>query len=122
MAKTGRPPKLSPEALGVLRRLVEARPLATARKLCAALGNVVTSECKRNFFSRSGTADVRKRKTTRPLSRDYDKHPYKQRHRVESAFLNLKQWRGIATRYAKRLSSFLAAAQIRCLGLWLRVS
>ena len=54
--------------------------------------------------------------------REYDKHLYRQRHRVENAFLLLKQWRGIATRYAKRLSSFLAAAQIRCLVLWLRIS
>ncbi|MDO4796379.1 MAG: IS5/IS1182 family transposase, partial [Brachymonas sp.] len=31
-------------------------------------------------------------------------------------------WRGIATRYAKNLDSFLAAAQIRCLMLWLNIS
>ncbi|MEC9357937.1 MAG: IS5/IS1182 family transposase, partial [Pseudomonadota bacterium] len=36
--------------------------------------------------------------------------------------LHLKQWRGIATRYAKNLSSFLAAAQIRCWVLWLKIS
>jgi len=41
---------------------------------------------------------------------------------VENAFLHLKQWRGIATRYAKNLSSFLAAAQIRCWVLWLKIS
>ena len=54
--------------------------------------------------------------------RDYDKHLYRQRHLVENAFLRIKQWRGIATRYAKRLSSFLAAVQIRCLVLWLEIS
>lgn len=54
--------------------------------------------------------------------RDYDKHLYRQRHLVENAFLRIKQWRGIATRYAKRLSSFLAAVQIRCLVLWLEFS
>ena len=54
--------------------------------------------------------------------RDYDKHLYRQRHQVENAFLHLKGWRGIATRYAKNLDSFLAAAQIRCLALWLRIS
>lgn len=58
----------------------------------------------------------------RKEQRRYDKHLYRQRHWVENAFLALKQWRGIATRYAKNLSSFLAAAQIRCLALWLRVS
>ncbi|MGD9888160.1 MAG: IS5/IS1182 family transposase, partial [Halothiobacillaceae bacterium] len=36
--------------------------------------------------------------------------------------LHLKRWRGIATRYAKNLSSFVAAIQIRCLVLWLKIS
>ena len=58
----------------------------------------------------------------RKEQRDYDKHLYQQRHLVENAFLALKQWRGIATRYAKNLSSFLAAVQIRCLALWLKIS
>ncbi|MCL2658790.1 MAG: IS5/IS1182 family transposase, partial [Betaproteobacteria bacterium] len=40
----------------------------------------------------------------------------------ENAFLHIKQWRGIATRYAKHLDSFLAAVQIRCLTLWLKIS
>jgi hypothetical protein len=40
---------------------------------------------------------------------------------VENAFLQLKRWRGIATWYAKRAESFLAAVQIRCLALWLNV-
>ena len=58
----------------------------------------------------------------RTVQRDYDRHLYKQRHLVENTFLHIKQWRGIATRYAKRLSSFLAAVQIRCLVMWLRIS
>ncbi|MDR2506791.1 MAG: IS5/IS1182 family transposase, partial [Candidatus Accumulibacter sp.] len=33
----------------------------------------------------------------------------------------LKQWRGIATRYAKRTSSYLAAVQIRCRMLWTKI-
>ncbi|MGA3172365.1 MAG: IS5/IS1182 family transposase, partial [Chthoniobacteraceae bacterium] len=34
----------------------------------------------------------------------------------------LKRWRGIATRYAKRASSFLSLVQIRCIVLWLAIS
>jgi transposase len=34
---------------------------------------------------------------------------------VENAFMHLKRWRGIATRYAKNLASFRAAVQIRCI-------
>ena len=50
--------------------------------------------------------------------RFYDKDLYKIRHLVENAFLHLKRWRGIATRYAKNSASFLAAVQIRCIALW----
>lgn len=57
----------------------------------------------------------------RKTPRDHDKHLYRQRHLVENAFLHIKQWRGIATRYAKNLASFLAAVQIRCLALWLHI-
>jgi len=58
-------------------------------------------------------------KTNRKKQRDHDEDLYKLRHLVENAFLHLKRWRGIATRYAKRASSFLAAIQIRCIVLWL---
>jgi transposase len=61
-------------------------------------------------------------RSNRKQPRSYDKHLYRHRHLVENAFLLLKQWRGIATRYAKNLSSFLAAVQIRCLALWLKIS
>ena len=70
---------------------------------------------------RCGMRAVIPPRKNRKEQRDYDKHLYRQRHLVENAFLHLKQWRGIATRYAKRLSSFLAAAQIRCLVLWLNI-
>ena len=58
----------------------------------------------------------------RKVQRVYDKDIYTLRHLVENAFLHLKRWRGIATRYAKNTSSFLAAVQIRCIALWASVS
>jgi len=60
-------------------------------------------------------------KKNRLVQRDYDKYLYKLRHLVENAFLHLKRWRGIATRYAKNTASFVAAVQIRCVALWLHV-
>ena len=60
-------------------------------------------------------------KKNRKEQRPYDKHLYKLRHLVENAFLHLKRWRGIATRYAKNTTSFLAAVQIRCIALWANV-
>ncbi len=50
----------------------------------------------------------------RKIQRKYDKNAYKIRRLVENAFLHLKRWRGIATKYCKNLSSFLAAVHIRC--------
>ena len=61
-------------------------------------------------------------KRNRKVPRDYDKDIYKVRYLVEKAFLYLKQWRGIATRYAKNAASFLAAVQIRCIFLWASIS
>ena len=58
-------------------------------------------------------------KKNRKQLRDYDEYLYKLRHLVENAFLLLKRWRGIATRYAKNASSFAAAVQIRCIAIWL---
>lgn len=54
----------------------------------------------------------------RTEQREYDKYFYSIRHIIENTFLYLKQWRGIATRYFKTTSSFLAAVQIRCMMLW----
>jgi|TARA_B100001939_G_C16781026_1_gene547001 transposase len=58
----------------------------------------------------------------RKVQRKYDKDLYKIRHLVENAFLHLKRWRGIATRYAKNAASFMAAIHIRCIALWAHVS
>ena len=57
-------------------------------------------------------------KKNRKEQRCYDKYLYKFRHRVENAFELLKRWRGIATRYAKHTSSYLAAVQIACVSVW----
>ncbi|MEY2905660.1 MAG: hypothetical protein RLZZ408_131 [Verrucomicrobiota bacterium] len=61
-------------------------------------------------------------KRNRVNQRPYDKDLYRLRHLVENAFLHIKRWRGIATRYAKNASSFLAAIQIRCIALWALIS
>ena len=55
-------------------------------------------------------------KKNRLEQRESDEHLYKIRHLVEK-----KQWRGIATCYAKNTASFLTAVQIRCLILWANV-
>ena len=57
-------------------------------------------------------------KKNRTKPREYDKALYKLRYLIENAFLYLKRWRGIATRYAKNTASFLASVQARCIALW----
>ena len=49
--------------------------------------------------------------------REYDRDLYQGRQLVENGFCNFKQWRGVATRYAKKGASFLANCQIRAIAL-----
>ena len=60
-------------------------------------------------------------KKNRKDQREYDKYIYKLRHLVENAFLKLKGWRSIATRYAKTTSAFIGTVLARCVLLWLKV-
>jgi transposase len=66
----------------------------------------------------SGMKAVIPPRCNRKQPREYDRELYRHRHLVENAFLHLKRWRGIATRYAKNTASFLAAVQIRCIAIW----
>jgi len=61
-------------------------------------------------------------KRNRKIQREYDEYLYKLRHLAENAFVQLKRWRGIAARYVKKASSFLALVQIRCIILLLAIS
>ena len=71
---------------------------------------------------RIGTTVVIPPKRNRIAQRNCDMELYKLRHLVENAFLHIKRWRGLATRYSKNLNSFVAVVQIRCLFMWLRIS
>ena len=57
-------------------------------------------------------------KSNRREQRDYDRALYRLRHLVENGFLDFKQWRGVATRYAKRTASYLAACHLRAVMIW----
>jgi len=72
--------------------------------------------------SKAGMEVVIPPKKNRKEARFYDEYLYELRHLVENAFLHLKRWRGIATRYAKNTASFIAAVQIRCITLWANIS
>ncbi len=74
-----------------------------------------------DFAEENGMITVVPPKKNRKEKRFYDKSLYKLRHLVENAFLNLKRWRAIATRYAKNTENFLAVVQIRSIFLWASV-
>jgi len=74
-----------------------------------------------SYAKESGLEAVIPPKKNRKIQRKYDKELYKLRHLVENAFLELKRWRGIATRYAKNTASFLAAVHIRCIAIWCKI-
>ncbi len=60
-------------------------------------------------------------KSNRREKREYDRALYKLRHLVENGFLDFKQWRGVATRYAKNSLSYLAICQIRAMVIWTKL-
>ena len=61
-------------------------------------------------------------KRNRREKREYRTDIYEKRHKIENTFLKMKQWRGIATRYSKKESTYLASAQICAMFVWLHIS
>ncbi len=51
--------------------------------------------------------------------REYDEDMCKIRHLIENFFAKLKQFRGLATRYDKRASTFLSAIYLAASVIWL---
>ncbi|NGZ10451.1 MAG: IS5 family transposase [Nitrospira sp. LK70] len=58
-------------------------------------------------------------KSNRTVPRAYDEDLYKARHLIENFFARLKQFRAIATRYAKRAANFLGAIYLAAAITWL---
>jgi transposase len=50
---------------------------------------------------------------------DFDRTAYKQRNVVERCFNRLKQWRDVATRYAKRAAIYRASLVLIAVIIWL---
>ena len=111
-----------------IRVLVTAGPTADCTQACHLIEGLDASHLLADraydsdaivaYAEDKGMITVIPPRKNRKIQRSYDKDLYKCRHLVENAFLHLKQWRGIATRYAKNSASFLAAVHIRCFILW----
>jgi len=55
----------------------------------------------------------------RNLKPAFDKHIYKERHRIENLFGKLKRYRRIATRYEKLYETFAAMLTLACSMVWI---
>ena len=91
----------------------------TAKSLIADRGYDTNAVLK--VVEEAGMEAVIPSKRNRKKPRCYNEITYELRHLVENIFLELKRWRGIATRYAKQTTSYLAAVQICCMVMWLKI-
>jgi len=69
---------------------------------------------------RQGGAAVIPSKKNRKVARDYDKHLYKERKKVEWFINLLKQFRRVATRYEKTARNFLGFVHVASIIILLR--
>ncbi|MBR8823925.1 IS5 family transposase ISThsp20 [Fusobacterium necrophorum] len=72
------------------------------------------------YLHEQNTQAVIPPKRNRKTKWEYNNALYEYRHLVENTFLKLKQFRGIATRYAKSVSCFAGAIHLASIVLWLR--
>jgi transposase len=67
----------------------------------------------------AGVQAVLPPRKNRKVPQAYDEERYKARHLIENFFAKLKQFRGIATRYDKRATTFLGAIYLAAAVIWL---
>ena len=101
--------------------VTQAEPLIKAQKAGAYLldkaydSNAVVAAAE----AQGGTAVIPSKKD-RKVPRDYDKHLYKERKKVEWFISLLKQYRRVATRYEKTKCNFLGVVYVASIMILLR--
>ena len=87
-----------------LAALLDDAPIAETSEL---LGDkAYDSDAVRAFLASQNIIATIPPRSNRRVSPTYDAVSYKARHLVENAFANVKQFRGIATRYCKLAATF----------------
>jgi len=102
-------PRTTPEAV-LADKAYSSRAIRThlrRRGIRAVIPQPVDQIAKRRRRGRSGG---------RPPA--FDKTAYRQRNTVERCINKLKQWRGLATRYDKTATVYLAALHIAGIFIW----
>ena len=105
---------LGPGNASELKALV---PLAEAAGLTSGqliADRAYDSRNERDALAAMGLDVVIPSKKNRKIPIPHDEQAYKSRHLVENAFADLKQFRGIATRYCKLAAAFVAMLNLAC--------
>jgi len=74
-----------------------------------------------SWLWKGGKPVIPHKKNSRKGNDDLDRHLYQLRHLVENAFLRLKHFRGVATRYDKLKRNFISVVALACLFVWLPI-
>lgn len=77
------------------------------------------SDAIREGVTQRGGIAVIKPNSSRSQKPHFDKHLYKERHRIENLIAKLKHSRRLATRYDKSARSYIAFAQLAAIKIWL---
>jgi transposase len=72
----------------------------------------------REWLEARGTTPVIPPRSHRKVQYAYDRAAYKQRNIIERMFCRLKDWRRIATRYDRKLSTFISAVALAAAVIW----
>jgi transposase len=101
--------------------VTQAEPLMEGHKAGAFIADkAFDSDAVVAAAQRQGAEAVIPPKKNRKVPRDYDKHLYRERKKVEW-FINLiKQYRRVATRYEKTARNFLGFVQVASIMVLLR--
>jgi transposase len=101
--------------------VTQAEPLMEGHQAGAFIADkAFDSDAVVAVANRRGAETVIPPKKNRKVARDYDKHLYKERKKVEW-FINLiKQYRRVATRYEKTARNFLGFVHVASIMILLR--
>jgi transposase len=101
--------------------VTQARPLMQGHRAGAVIADkAYDSDAVVGAAKSQGAEAVIPSKKNRNVPRDYDKHLYKERKKVEWFINLLKQYRRVATRYEKTARNFLGFVHVASIIILLR--
>ena len=119
--------KLTIERAALLRSLNHVQSVVERRNTIPILSNVklvadkgYDSQALREWLDGRGTQAVIPPRKNRKIQYHYDAAIYRQRNVIERMFCRLKDWRRVATRYDRKVSTYLATVTIAAIVMfWL---